>query len=132
MNSVAVIEAIYAAFGRGDIPAILAQLHGDVEWEYAQPSTDVPWFQPRRGREAAAGFFQDLGMLEVTKFLPKHVLGTGDIVVAVFDFEATVKATGGRIVETDGVHIWHFSGDKVASFRHRVDTHQQYLAYHGR
>jgi len=78
MNSVAVIEAIYAAFGRGDIPAILAQLHGDVEWEYAQPSTDVPWFQPRRGREAAACTLTGLASRANPAFVSFHRMALGN------------------------------------------------------
>src|SRR5262245_50883389 len=55
------ISNIYAAFGRQDIPAILAELAEDVEWEYGPNSTDVPWLQHRRGHAGAAEFFGVLG-----------------------------------------------------------------------
>ena len=46
--------------------------------------------------------------------------------------EATVYATGRRISEADQVHIWHFDdAGRVARFRHRADTYQQHLAFHG-
>lgn len=35
-------RAIYDAFGRGDVPAILDHLADDVEWEYGVNSTNVP------------------------------------------------------------------------------------------
>lgn len=49
------IQSIYAAFGRGDIPAILAQLADDVAWEqwpdHRAQQAGVPWLQERRGQD---------------------------------------------------------------------------------
>lgn len=133
MSNIASIEAIYAAFGSGNIPAILEHVADDVEWEYGVNSTDVPWLQPRRGRDGAAQFFTTLGALEFHKFEVKAVLDGGACVVALFELEVTVKVTGQRIVEKDEVHVWHFDDKgKVARFRHRVDTHQHWRAFHGK
>jgi ketosteroid isomerase-like protein len=43
------VRQIYAAFGRGNISAILEQRDEGVEWEYGSGSNEVPWLQPRRG-----------------------------------------------------------------------------------
>ena len=132
MSNLATVQGIYAAFGRGDIPAILAALADDVEWEYGVNSTDVPWLQPRRGRDAVLGFFQSLATVEIHQFVPSACFESGGTVVALCQFEATVKATGKRIAEVDEVHVWHFdAAGKVARFRHRIDTHHQHLAFHG-
>lgn len=130
MGHIPGIQDIYAAFGRGDVAAILERLADSVEWEYGIASTDVPWLQPRRGREAVGGFFAALGSaLEIHRFETKTFLESGNVVVALCDFEATVKATGRRIDEQDEVHIWHFdAAGQVSRFRHRADTHQQWLA----
>ncbi|MGZ8378610.1 MAG: nuclear transport factor 2 family protein [Gemmatirosa sp.] len=127
-----VIREIYGAFGRGDVPAILARLAEDVEWEYGVNATSVPWLQPRRGRDAAAGFFEAFaGATEMHRFEVKAVLQDGNLVVAVIDIEFTVRATGRRVVEEDEVHVWRFADDRVVRFRHRADTHQQQRAYEG-
>jgi ketosteroid isomerase-like protein len=127
-----VIREIYGAFGRGDVPAILARLAEDVEWEYGVNSTSVPWLQPRRGRDAVRGFFEAFaGAAETHRFEVKSVLQEGSLVVAVIDIEFTVRATGKRVVEEDEVHVWRFAADRVVRFRHRVDTHQQQRAYEG-
>jgi ketosteroid isomerase-like protein len=127
------VQQIYEAFGKGDVPAILAKLASDVDWEYGDASTDVPWLQPRRGRDAVAGFFQALLAIDFHSFVPKTVLESGSIVVALVDLEATVRATGMRVVEQDEVHIWHFNdAGLVQRFRHRADTHLQWMAYHGK
>jgi ketosteroid isomerase-like protein len=131
MSNVAVVGAMYEAFGRGDVPAILAHLAEDVEWEYGFNSTEVPWLQPRRGHQGVAEFFATLDDVEFHRFEPKTLLAAGDTVVALVDLEATVRATGQPVREEDEVHIWHFAGGKVVRFRHRVDTHQHLRAYQG-
>ena len=126
------VKKIYEAFGRADVPAILDQLADDVEWEYGINSTEVPWLQPLKGREHVSEFFQALGGLTIKGFRPKTFLEAGQIVVVLIDLDATVKATGRPVVEEDEVHIWYFnSAGMVARFRHRVDTHQQWLAHTG-
>ena len=131
MSNIETIQSIYDAFGRGDVPAILARLSEDVEWEYGVNSTDVPWLQPRKGRSGAAEFFQSLGALDFRDFRVTFIAGSGDMVVALCDVEAVVRETGKTFVEADETHVWYFGADGLVSrFRHRVDTHQHWLAYH--
>lgn len=132
MSSVGTVQGIYEAFGREDVAAILAKLASDVEWEYGVNSTDVPWLQPRRGRDEVAGFFQALAALDFHKFQPTALLESGDLVVALINLEATVKTTGRRVVEEDEVHLWRFNAaGEVARFRHRADTHLHWTAVDG-
>jgi hypothetical protein len=132
MSNIPTVQQIYAAFGRGDVPTILELLSESVEWEYGICSTDVPWLQPRRGRAAVGGFFMVLGAVEFHSFQVKTILEGDNLVVALTDIEVTVKETGQRIVEVDEPHIWHFDEQGLVSrFRHRVDTHQHWLAYTG-
>lgn len=131
MQNLEVVRQIYEAFGQGDIPTILDHLAEDVEWEYGVSSTNVPWLQPRRGRQEVSGFFEALGALEFHNFVPKTMLQSDDVVVALIDLEAMVKETGQRISEEDEAHIWHFAEGQVVRFRHRSDTHQHLLAYQG-
>lgn len=126
-----VVRDIYGAFGRGDVPAILAHLAEDVEWEYQPNTTTIPWLQPRHGRDAVPGFFQALGAVDFHRFDVKAVLEGDGIVTAVVDIEFTVRATGRRVVEIDEAHVWRFDGDRVVRFRHCADTRQQQLAYDG-
>lgn len=125
------VQRIYQAFGAGDVPAILALLAEDVDWEYGGGSTDVPWLQPRRGRTAVGGFFDALRAIDFQAFTPHTFFESGQTVVVLIDLDATVRTTGKRVVEEDEVHIWRFGDDGlVARFRHRADTHLQWTAYH--
>jgi ketosteroid isomerase-like protein len=127
------ISAMYAAFGRGDIPAVLQTFSEDVDFDYTYPATEplVPWLKRRRGRREVAQFFEALGALEFHKFVPKTILeGPEGLVVALIDLEATVKATGRRIREEDEVHIFRLDDrGQVVRFRHCVDTAQHLFAY---
>jgi ketosteroid isomerase-like protein len=129
MTNAETVQQIYAAFGQGDIPAILGHLADDVDWEYGQAGSDVPWLQPRRGRDAVGGFFESLGALDFQKFDVTRVIDGGDVVVALITIDLTVKATGKRIAEEDEIHVWRFDANgKVARFRHGADTHAHQVA----
>lgn len=132
MSNIETVKKIYDAFGRGDIPAILAHLDKNVEWEYGITPNEVPWLQPRRGHDGATKFFESLAATEIHNFVPKQILEGDNVVVALVDIIFTVKSTGKKVVEEDEAHIWHFSPDgKVVRFRHRLDTYQHVLAYQG-
>jgi ketosteroid isomerase-like protein len=129
MSHVKTVQSIYEAFGKGDVPTILGHLAENVEWEYGIVSTNVPWLQARQGRAEVPKFFQALADFEITKFVVKTLLESGDIVVALIDLEGTVRSTKRPIVEEDEVHIWHFDAKgKVTRFRHRADTFQHWIA----
>lgn len=135
MSNMSVVQDIYAAFGRGDIPTILDKLADDVDWDYAYRAAPnpIPWLQPQRGKDGAAGFFKKVqDNLEIHRFAVKTLTEGLNVIVALFDIEATVKPTGKPIVEQDEAHIWHFNdAGKVIRFRHCADTYQQVMAYEG-
>jgi ketosteroid isomerase-like protein len=132
MSNSQTVGAVYEAFGKGDIPSILSQLADDVDWEYGQSGSDVPWLQARHGRASVGGFFEALGALDFHKFAPKQIIDGGDVVVALVDVEFTVKATGKKVAEEDEIHLWRFGSDgKVVRFRHGVDTHAHLMALKG-
>jgi uncharacterized protein len=132
MTPIERVQQIYGAFGRGDVPAILAELADDVEWEYSTFPSPVPWLQPRKGRADVAQFFQALQAIDLTQFEPRHFFSAGNMVVDVIDVAFTVKATGKKVLEPETIHLWHFNeAGKVARFRHRVDTWQTAQAIKG-
>ena len=120
------VEAIYAAFGRGDIPGILAALREDVEWEHDAVDHGIPWLMPRQRRAQVAGFFEALRALDFHRFEP--ILADDTMAAAVIHIEIAVRATG-RVISDVELHLWTFDAQgKVARFRHVADTHQHWLA----
>jgi ketosteroid isomerase-like protein len=40
---ISTVQSMYAAFGRGDVPGILAHLSPDVSWEFEAPGETSWW-----------------------------------------------------------------------------------------
>jgi ketosteroid isomerase-like protein len=55
MGPIDTIQAVYAAFGRGDVAAILERVTDDADWCRDVPG--VPHLRHGVGREAAASYF---------------------------------------------------------------------------
>lgn len=129
MNNAATVQKMYDAFNRQDVETILKSCAENIEWEYGG-TKDIPWLSPRKGISGGREFFKVLqDSLNITKFNPKVILEKDNLVVALFDLDATVKKNGNRISEQDEVHLFYFNDQgKVVRFRHRADTHQQYEA----
>jgi len=119
----------YAAFGRGDVPAILELLTDDIEWIEPGPADVIPAAGTYRGKEEVAGFFATLGEnAEIHKFEPHEFIAQGDHVVVLIHSESTVKRTGRKV--TDHLaHVWTFKGAKLARFEVFSDTAAIVAAY---
>ena len=133
MSNVDTVHAVYEAFGRGDVPAILERLADDVVWDvWDSPSAAqqaVPYLAPRRGKDGVAEFFASLAALEFDEFAPLSFLEGEGQVAARIRIDVTVKATGKRIIDEE-IHLWTFLPDgRIASLRHFVDTLTHTLAH---
>ena len=83
-----------------------------------------PLCQPRRGREAVAGFFAMISDFEFRRFEPLGFLADGDLVAVPLHVEYRNPAND-RVMRDLEVHLWTFGADGLASrFRHVVDTRQ--------
>jgi ketosteroid isomerase-like protein len=121
------VKQIYAAFGRGDIPAILNALADNVAWEaWADNSAakaGVPWLVPRHGKAGAADFFALIGATLVVKtFRVLSLMDGGDQVAAEFEIACDVPSSGGYYRDEE-MHLWTFDASgKVIRLRHYTDT----------
>jgi uncharacterized protein len=130
-RNIQTVQAIYEAFGRGDVPAILDRLADDIEWEHDTPSFGLPWYEPRRGKAEVPGFFGDLmDNVVLTMFEPRNFLAGGDQVAVIVRYAAEVKKTGRALPEDTEIHVWTLGADgKVTNFCHVVDRHAAWAAY---
>jgi len=68
-DNVGTVAAIYDAFGRGDVPAILDRPSDDVQWEQGIRETAIPYYVPGVGKEHVVSFYGNLGAtLELSQF----------------------------------------------------------------
>jgi ketosteroid isomerase-like protein len=122
-DPIATVQTIYQAFGSGDVPAILALLHPDVEWEHDALDHSIPWLRPGRGRAHVAAFFGELSKLEFHLFAPESFLTDGRHVAVFVRHEVTNTATGKRFAGVE-IQYWTVEDGRVTRMKHFVDTLQ--------
>jgi ketosteroid isomerase-like protein len=123
------VRRLYAAVGRGDLDAILAELADDVDWAPEAASTSVPWYGSYRGRSEVPRFFEKLGSsIEITEFTPLTYTSNDTDVMVPVRFAYTVNATGRRTAMTMQ-HWWRFAAGKIVYFRGVEDTEQSAAAF---
>jgi ketosteroid isomerase-like protein len=56
-KNLAIVQSLFAAFVRGDVPTLLAALTDDVEWILPGPPEIVPFAGAHRGPQAVLRYF---------------------------------------------------------------------------
>jgi ketosteroid isomerase-like protein len=121
----AVVTAIYDAFGRGDIPAILDHLADDIEWEPWEDNraqaAGVPWMKARADRAGVLEFFKVISAFQFRDFRV-HAIMVGDNRAAA-EISLVAVLPNGRQLRDEEVHVWTFNdAGKIVRFRHYLDT----------
>jgi ketosteroid isomerase-like protein len=120
-ENVKLVQDAYAAFGRGDIPAIIESLADDVDWQFKGPAS-VPWAGHWRKRQDVPEFFKRIAeAVDVESFEPGEYVAQGDSVVALGRFAGKAKPTGRRF-EIEWAMAWTVRGGKVTRYRQYTDT----------
>jgi ketosteroid isomerase-like protein len=123
-ESVNVVRGMYEAFGRGDIPAVIAALDPRVEWWEAENyiyADGNPYVGPQAVLE---GVFMRIGEeWEGFEVSPEEVLDAGETVVGRGYYSGTYKRNGER-VRAQFAHLFTFRGGKVVKFQQYTDTAQ--------
>jgi ketosteroid isomerase-like protein len=120
-------QAIYQAFGKGDVPFILEKVSDHVKWESwadneAVKSGKVPYLKTRSGKAGVGEFFASLVAVEMHDFQVHGFMEGGNQVVASVTIEFTVKSTGKRLRDEE-LHLWTYDdAGQVIALRHYVDT----------
>ncbi len=118
------ITAVYEAFGRGDVAAILDAVSDDVDWAAEAASSAAPWYGVRHGKDAVAAFFSDFGStMEVEEFTPVSFAANDTDVLTVVRFRARSRGTG-RTAQMNLHHYFKFRDGKIAYYRGTEDTAQ--------
>ena len=117
-----VVQDAYAAFGRGDIPAVIANLADDIVWNGVYGAgSHVPMSGERRGKAAVAEFFgQVAANVNFSKFEPKEFVASGDKVVALGHYTATTPTN--RTFDSDFAMVFTLRDGKVTHFQEFSDS----------
>ena len=125
----AAVERLYAAFGRGDLDAVLADVADDVDWAAEAAGTAVPWWGAFHGKAEVPRFFAAIGTnVAVEEFDVVSLTANATDVVATVHWTFTVNATG-KTASMYMQHWWRFGDGKIVFFRGSEDTAQSAEAF---
>ena len=125
MSNVQLAKDIYAAFGRGDIPAVLAAFDPGIEWREAEGHPYQPdgaaWVGPQAILEQ---LFMRLGSeWEGFTVNVRSLHDAGEHVAMEGRYTGLYKASG-KSLDAQVCHILRFRDGKLVSFQQYVDTGQ--------
>ena len=97
VQAVEVVQSAYAAFGRGDTPALLSLIADDVEWKFIG-AKGLPYTGTFRTRDEVANWFAGIPEVDdVLAFEPREFMPAGDN-VTVLGWERTqTRPSGDRM-----------------------------------
>jgi ketosteroid isomerase-like protein len=117
-QNVQVIQKIYEAFGRGDVPGVLACVDKTATWvnQYGQGRFPGQWGKPCRGHAEIVGFFQALNeAVDVRGFVPYEIIAQGSKVVVLIKWNGVVRQTG-KPFDVLLAHIWTLRNEIVVDY----------------
>jgi hypothetical protein len=121
VQAVEVVQSAYAAFGRGDVPAILSLIADDVEWKFCG-AKGLPYTGTFRTKDEIDRWFASIPEVEdILVFEPREFIPAGDN-VTVLGWERTRARSSGKVFETEWVHIFTVSDGRIVRFWGMYDT----------
>ena len=122
-TNIALIQKIYAAFGSGDVPAMLEFMADDIDWGIeVQATSEVPWHGTGTGKRFVAKFFETLGRECVfSRFEPSGFLASETSLACLVTFEVTMKKNGRKALE-NAIHHFTFANGRITRWRGWEDT----------
>jgi len=124
-HDVQLVKSLYEAFGRGDIPAVVAAFDEQIEWREAEGNPYRPDGSPWIGAQAiVTNLFMRLGVeWDGFTVTPATFTPTSEGVLVEGRYTGTYKATG-QSIDTQYAHVFKVRDGKLTSFQQYVDTAQ--------
>ena len=120
-EAVGVVQTAYAAFGRGDIPGILDLISDEAEWKFCG-SKGLPYTGTFRSKDDIAKWFASIPEVEeILAFEPREFISAGDK-VTVLGWERSQVRPGGKVFESEWVHLFTIRDGRVVRFWGMYDT----------
>jgi len=121
LTNLEIIKEAYAAFGRGDIDAVLSLEDRNTELEIAGPK-DIPWAGSFRGHDGARKYFAAIAAEADFDVFEPHTFLAKDDSVVVIGFEKVRSKRTGRFYQNHWVHTFTLANGKIVRFREYCDT----------
>ncbi|MBL0123049.1 MAG: nuclear transport factor 2 family protein [Betaproteobacteria bacterium] len=114
-----IVTSFYAAIARGDVEAIFAVLHPNLDWTEAEgiPNASGTW----RSRKEVVDKLLIRSEEDWVEFSATPLaLSSDDRVVALGVYAGTAKSTG-RSMQAEFAHLWSVRDGRLASFKMYAD-----------
>lgn len=123
MSHVSLVQDLYAAFGRGDVPAVLGAFAANIEWREAEGSPYQPSGKAWVGPDSVLQnlFMRMGGDWESYTAQIQRFHDAGESVVVEGRYAGKHKQSG-KILDCQFCHVWRIRDGKVASFQQYTDT----------
>ena len=123
-SNLELVNGLYEAFGRGDVPAVLGAFDAQIVWREADSflyADGNPYVGPQA---VAAGVFQRI-VSDVDGFavVPQCFTEGADTVVVEGRYRGTMKSTG-TPVDAQFAHVWQVRDGRIVRFQQYTDTRQ--------
>jgi len=118
------VQAIYAAFARGDIDEMFGRFDPAIDWsvDVTAPGGElVPMLRHGIGHDAAHHYFGGVAQLEFHRFDISAFHVAGDVVLTELHVDVSHRATGKRVAY-DEIHHWTVRDGLAVRYRPFVDT----------
>lgn len=115
------VQAVYAAFGRGDLAGVLDRLADDVTWQFTGDRA-MPYTGTFRGRARVGEWFAAIPQVDAIQAFEPREFFSGPDHVTVLGWERTASTTTGKVFETEWVHVWSVRDGRVVRFWGMFDT----------
>jgi len=124
-GNVAAVSGLYANFGTGDIPAVLAAMDPNIVWNEAEGNALAdgnPYIGPdavlKDVFERVIGGFPDFTLNDIVLHNMEN-----DKVLATLRYKGTMKTTGKKL-NAQAAHLWTLKDGKIIGFQQYADTKQ--------
>jgi ketosteroid isomerase-like protein len=120
--NVSLVQSLYDAFARGDIPAILGAMDPDIVWDIPQ-APDYPLGGTHRGPQGIASEFFSVIPSYYLEFaaIPQHMVDNGDRVIVLGEYRGKGKASG-TAFQVPVAHVYDFRDGRWIRFQEYTDT----------
>jgi len=125
MSNRQLVQDLYAAFGRGDVPAVLGAFAADIEWSEAEGN---PYQRSGKAWVGPDSVLQNLfmkmgGDWESFTAQTQRFHDAGPMIVVEGRYAGRHKQSG-KPLDCQFCHVWKIRDGKIASFQQYTDTAQ--------
>lgn len=129
-SNIELVQDGYAAFGRGDIPALLGMMAPDITMGIIGRQVDAPFLGMHSGVAGAAEFLKLLDEAHaISKFEPQRFLAAEEKVFVWGRYTWTMRISGVSD-ETEWLHVLTVKDGKISAWHGHNDTAMLAAAYH--